>query len=239
MKRSLEGLKALVTGATGGIGRAIVEAMVEEKITVIATGRDRRKLDELAGKYPKLSVMQADLQNEVEINMLSENSLKQSGGLDILINNAGVGFNKKVVDLEPAEFDRVINVNLRAAFLLSRRIGKAMAKRGTGDIINIGSGASTTPIAGMAAYCASKHALLGFSESLALEMRSSGVKVSIVMPGSTATHFGGGDPQRRSKVMPGILMPEDVADTVMCLLHQSRRAWTSRVNLRPLNPEKH
>lgn len=238
MNRSLEGLKALVTGATGGMGEAIVEAMVKADMVVMATGRDRRKLNGLAGKFPKLSVMQADLENEAEVNQLAENALKQFDGLDVLVNNAGIGFSKKVVDLEPAEFEQILNVNLRAVFLLSRLIGGAMAAGRSGDIINIGSGASTTPIAGMAAYCASKHALLGFSESFALEMRSSGVKVSIVLPGSTATHFGGGDPQKRLEVKPGILLPEDVADTVMYLLRQPRRAWTSQVNLRPLNPEK-
>jgi hypothetical protein len=113
-----------------------------------------------------------------------------------------------------------------------------MVRQRDGYIINIGSGASTTPIAGMAAYCASKYGLLGFSESLALEMRKSGVKVSIIMPGSTATRFGDSDPETRLKTRPGILLPEDTAAAVMFLLSQPKRAWTSQMNLRPLDPDR-
>jgi short-subunit dehydrogenase len=189
--RSLENKKALVTGATGGMGLAIVERLASAGVKVIAHGRDLARLDKLRKDFPGIIIKQADLRNIEQVEKLAYDSLKVYDGLDILINNAGIGVHKNVLDLHIDEYEAMMQVNLRAVFILSKIIGQAMVSRKSGYIINIGSGASTTPIAGLAAYCATKHGLLGFSESLGLELRSSGVKVSIIMPGSTATRFGG------------------------------------------------
>lgn len=241
MKSTIEHLsnkRALVTGATGGMGKAIVKSFIETGIRVVASGPNTRRLDELQQEFPQVMIEKADFKDSDEVFQLAENSLKHFGGLDILVNNAGIGITKNVVNLELSEYEAMMNINLRSAFILSKIIGRAMASQGSGYIINIGSGASTTPIAGMAAYCASKYGLLGFSESLGLELRVYRVKVSIVMPGSTATRFGGGDPQKRMSSKPGILLAKDVADTVMYLLSQAKRAWSSQVNLRPLDLNK-
>lgn len=233
---SLDNKRALVTGSTGGMGRAIVKRLTAAGAKVIAHGRDLTKLERLRKDIPEINIEQADLRNVDEAVKLANDSLKVRDGLDILINNAGIGIHKNVLDLDLDEYESMVQVNLRAVFILSKIIGKSMASQKSGHMINIGSGASTTPIAGLAAYCATKHGLLGFSESLGLELRSSSVKVSIIMPGSTATRFGGNDPEERLKAKPGILLPEDIADTVIYLLNQPTRAWTSQVNLRPLNP---
>jgi len=241
LKSSIESLKnksALGTGATGGIGRAIVNRLAAAGVKVTAHGRNLTRLEELRKNIPDITIRKADLRDVNEIEQLAYDALKDYNGLDILINNAGLGINKNVLDLNLEEYESMMQVNLRAVFMLSKIIGKSMASQKSGHIINIGSGASTTPIAGLATYCATKHGLLGFSESLGLELRSSGVKVSIIMPGSTATRFGGNSPAERLKAKPGILLPEDIADTVIYLLTQSTRAWTSQVNLRPLNPNK-
>jgi len=129
-------------------------------------------------------------------------------------------------------------VNLKAPFLLTKLAAPLMIAQKSGFIINIGSGASQTPIANYAAYCATKYGLLGFSESLALELREYNIKVSIILPGSTATYFSGGTPEERLSTKPGILRPEDIADSVLYLLKQSPQAWTSVMNLRPLNLNK-
>lgn len=234
----IENRRALVTGATGGIGRAIVDSLVKAGVKVIAHGRDTEKLDRLSDQYPGLVCEPADLRDQVAVERLANDALSHYKGIDILINNAGIGIHKDVIDLELEEFNNMMDINLRAVYILSRVIGRQMVKQKSGYIINIGSGASTTPIAGLATYCASKYGLLGFSESLALELRNYGIKVSLIMPGSTATGFGGNNPQARLKAKPGILLPEDVADTVMYLLNQPRRAWTSLVNLRPLDPNR-
>lgn len=236
--KNLNNKRALVTGATGGMGKAIVKSFVDAGIKVVACGSDTQRLNELNREFPQVITEKADFKNSDEVFRLAENSLKYFDGLDILVNNAGVGVTKNVVGLELSEYEAMMNINLRSVFILCKIIGRAMASKGSGYIINIGSGASTTPIAGMATYCASKYGLLGFSESLGLELRSYGVKVSIVMPGSTATHFGGGDPRKRISSKPGILLPEDIADAIMYLLGQSKRAWSSQVNLRPLDLNK-
>lgn len=234
----LTGKRALITGATGGMGQAIVESLLGAGIRVIAHGRSEDRLKELAEKYSDIIWELADFNETAEIERLADRAIKHYGGLDILINNAGIVLHKDIIDLDISVYDAIMDVNLRAVFILSKIIGKKMIEQRDGYIINIGSGASTTPIKGLAAYCASKHGLLGFSESLALEMRQHGVKVSIVMPGSTATGFGGNDPGKRLKARPGILLPEDIANMVMYLLTQPKRAWTSQVNLRPLDPDK-
>ncbi len=234
----LKSQRALVTGATGGIGAAIVDSLINAGVKVIAQGRSADRLKELTDNYPGIICESADLSDEKETIKLAQSAISHYDGLDILINNAGIGFMKSVIDLDISDFNRIMNINLRAIFILSKIIGQTMIDRKDGYIINIGSGASTTPIKSMAAYCASKHALLGFSESLALEMRDYGVKVSIVMPGSTATRFGGMTPESRLQTKPGILLPEDVAESVMFLLSQPKRAWTSQVNLRPLDPKQ-
>jgi 3-oxoacyl-[acyl-carrier protein] reductase len=230
--------RALVTGATGGIGRAIVAAFYDAGIRVIASGQNPDRLGELKKQFPEIITEPADFTKTDEVSDLAINSLKHFSGLDILINNAGIGISGNVVEMETRDFEAMLDINLKTPFILSKIIGKSMAESGFGYIINIGSGASYTPIAGMAGYCASKYGLLGFSESLALELRDFGVKVSIIMPGSTATGFGGGDPENRLKNKPGILLPADIANSVMYLLGQPERAWSSQLNLRPLNPNK-
>ena len=234
----LKDKRALVTGATGGIGLAIVETLVNAGVKVIAQGRSSEKLNELSKKHPSIKTEMADLRMVGQVEGLAHMAMEHYGGLDILINNAGMNAGNNVIDLDIATFDEILCVNLRAVFILSKLIGKAMVNQKDGYIINIGSGASTTPIAGMATYCASKHGLLGFSESLALELRSSGVKVSMILPGSTATGFNDFDPDDKISAKPGILMPEDIAETVMYLLNQSKRAWASQVTLRPLDPKQ-
>jgi short-subunit dehydrogenase len=235
---NLEGKKALVTGATGGIGGAIVDALITAGAQVIVHGRSTERLEDLHKKHPTIISEQADFTDSDQVEKLAQRVIDNHGGVDILINNAAIGYTGSVIDLDIDAFDKLISVNLKAVFILSKILGKVMARQGNGYIINIGSGASTTPIAGMAAYCASKYALHGFSESLALEMRKAGVKVSIVMPGSTATKFGDSDPEAKLKSRPGILLAEDTAAAVMFLLGQPKRAWTSRMNLRPLDPNQ-
>lgn len=234
----LKGKRALVTGATGGIGQAIVASFVDAGIKVIASGTKPRKLSELKQHFPEIRTEPADLTNPDNVKNLALMALKHYDGIDILINNAGIGISGNLIDMSIDDIRKMIYINLFAPIVLAEIIGKHMSQSGSGHIINIGSGASYTPIAGMAVYCSTKYGLLGFSESLALELREYGVKVSIITPGSTATAFGDGNAESRLKNKPGILLPSDIADTVMYLLGQSDRAWTSQVNLRPLNPNK-
>ena len=238
----LQGNKAIVTGASRGMGLAIAESLASEGVKVFMTARDEVALNRIKSDFLKkgfdVDYAPADLADSVQVEKMFALSLDFLGGLDILINNAGIGLHRPVKDMAVAELDEMLAVNLRAPFILSKLAAPIMISQGSGFIINIGSGASHTPIANLAGYCASKHGLLGFSESLALELRDHGIKVSIVMPGSTATYFGESDPQNKLQSKPGMLRPQDIADSILYLLRQSPNAWTSIMNLRPLNLNK-
>lgn len=239
---NLNGKRALITGASRGIGLAITEALAAEGIKTFITARDEKGLSVLAARLNQaggnIGHYHADLADPAQIATMFATGIDFLGGIDILINNAGIGVQSPVVDLSLDSWEVMSAVNMRAPFILSKLAAPIMVAQKSGYIINIGSGASQTPIANYAAYCATKHGLLGFSESLALELREQNVKVSIILPGSTATYFGGGTPEGKLSSKPGILRPEDVADSVLYLLRQRPQAWTSIINLRPTNPNK-
>jgi 3-oxoacyl-[acyl-carrier protein] reductase len=239
---NLKGKKALITGASRGIGRAIAVALASEGANLFVTARDEEQLKQLKEDLSKSNSDTgygvADLTSEEDVDSMFAQGIEFLNGIDILINNAGIGIKGNVSDIEVADWEKMFAINLKAAFMLSRLAAREMIRRRSGYIINIGSGASQTPIAGFAGYCATKHGLLGFSESLGLELRDHNIKVSILLPGSTATHFAGGDPAKKIAAKPGILRPEDVANSLLYLLKQSDNAWTSVMNLRPLNIKK-
>lgn len=234
----LKGKRALITGASRGIGKSIAESLSREGVNLFLTGRDKaslKELEELLSADVKIGTAAADLADENQLEKMFAEAVSFLGGIDILINNAGLGIKGEIKDMPLESWDKTLDINLRAPYMLSKLAANEMISRRSGYIINIGSGASQNPIAGFAAYCASKYGLLGFSESLGLELREHNIKVSIILPGSTATYFGGGNPDERIKSKPGILRPSDVADSVIYLLKQSDIAWTSVMNLRPLN----
>jgi 3-oxoacyl-[acyl-carrier protein] reductase len=235
----LENKRALITGASRGMGAAIAERLASEGARVFLTARDERLLEKLISDLSAIGAdvdfAPADLRDDLQLERVFARGIEFLGGIDVLVNNAGIGIKGNVASMDVADWDRMFAINLRAAFLLSRLATGEMMRQKSGYIINIGSGASQTPIAGYAGYCASKYGLLGFSESLGLELREHNIKVSIILPGSTATYFGGSSPDDKIMSKPGILRPKDVADSVLYLLKQSDIAWTSVMNLRPLN----
>ena len=236
---NLKGKRALVTGASRGIGRAIAKNFSDAGIKTFVTARNERELADLAGQAQgNMGFFAADISDSHQIKTIYSEAVKYLGGLDILINNAGIGIHGTAMDISTESWDSMVNVNLKAPFMLSKLAAAQMIQQRSGYIINIGSGASQTPIANYSVYCATKYGLLGFSESLALELREHNIKVSIILPGSTATYFSGSTPEERLAAKPGILRPEDVADAVIYLLNQSPQAWTSVMNLRPLNLNK-
>lgn len=238
----LENKRALITGASKGMGEAITERLTSEGVKIFLTARDEKLLEKLTSdlsvKGADVDFAPADLTDDPQLEMMFARAIEFLGGIDILINNAGIGIKGNVAGMDVADWDRMLAINLRAAFLLSRLAAGEMMRQKSGYIINIGSGASQTPIAGYAGYCATKYGLLGFSESLGLELREHNIKVSIILPGSTATYFGGSSPDDKTMSKPGILRPKDVADSVLYLLKQSDIAWTSVMNLKPLNLKK-
>lgn len=181
----LSGRKALVTGASGGIGEAIARTLHEAGATVGLHGTRREKLEELASSLggERVHVLPADLGSRDDQKALAEAAEAALGGIDILVNNAGITKDGLFVRMSDEDWDRVIEVNLTAAFRLTRAVTHAMMRKRFGRIVNITSIVGTTGNPGQANYCAAKAGMVGFSKSLAQEIASRGVTVNCVAPG--------------------------------------------------------
>jgi NADP-dependent 3-hydroxy acid dehydrogenase YdfG len=153
---------------------------------------------------------------------------------DVLVNNAGVGYLKPFLDTTPEEWHRTVDVNLNALYHVTRSVLPAMVQRGSGHIVVIGSIASRSAFVGGTCYGATKHAVMGFAESLMLEVRDRGVRVSVVNPGSVATDFGDGSFREKSWA----LTPEDVAESVAHVLATPPEVLIHRLEIRASNPRK-
>jgi 3-oxoacyl-[acyl-carrier protein] reductase len=237
----IEGKTAIITGGTKGIGLAIVRRLLEIGATVALCARDENELarisDELNRNYPgKVAGIRCDVGKFEDVRKLFIDVENRFGGVDILINNAGIGSFTNVEHLSIDEWNRTITTNLTGVFNCCHEAIPRLKKRGGGYIFNIGSLAGKEAFAGASAYCASKFGLVGFSEALMQEVRHDHIKVSYVMPGSVNTSFGRGGVQDPSTTWK--LLPEDVAQIVVDLLEMHPRALPSRVELRPSEPKK-
>jgi 3-oxoacyl-[acyl-carrier protein] reductase len=236
----LAGKVAIVTGGSRGIGLAIARALVAEGVHVAVTGRSGAQLAaarptiESAGPGA-VETLQADVRRYDAVERAVEATVARFGGLDIVINNAGVGVFADVASMTPDQWADVIETNLTGPYNMCHASLPHLRRRGGGFIINISSLAGTNPFVNGAAYCASKAGLNAFSEALMQEVRYDNVRVSYVMPGSVATGFSGraenagGDWKASSA---------DVAEVVLNLLRQDPRSLVSRVELRPSKPPR-
>jgi 3-oxoacyl-[acyl-carrier protein] reductase len=155
--------------------------------------------------------------------------------VDVLVNNAGVGVLKPFADLSLEEWDLTFATNVRSLYLVTREVLPAMRARRDGAVVNIASLAGKNAVVGGTAYAATKHAVLGFSKSLMLEVRKEGVRVIAICPGTVATGFGVGRTVPKIS-REGVLQPEDVAHAVVSALQLPARALMSEIDLRPANP---
>lgn len=184
----LKSRTALVTGATGGLGREVVFELSEAGCKVIAVGRDKEKLSKLQSQVAGVvSVATADL---TDVGGMFDIAHRVGVGADILINCAGVSAHIASSDLSHSDYRYMMELNVGAPFYLSVGIGDAMAGRGWGRIVNIGSSSSYAGFANSAVYCASKHAILGLSRSMHAEYKDRGVRVYCVSPGTMQTDMG-------------------------------------------------
>ena len=237
---SLQGQVALVTGGSRGIGRAIARALVAEGAKVVITGRNEARLSaacrEIESAGPgKVESVPADVKEYTDMERAVNAAVTRFGGLDVLVNNAGIGGFAEVAEMTPQQWSDVIGTNLTGVFNACHAAIPQLRRRDGGFIINISSLAGKNPFAGGAAYCASKAGLNAFSESLMQEVRFDNIRVSSVMPGSVATAFSSGD---ASKGAEWKIAPEDVAEIVIDLLRHPRRSLPSLVELRPTKPRK-
>ena len=238
--QSLRGKVAIVTVGSRGIGLAIARALVAGGVQVAITGRSAAHLSSARPKIEaagpgSVETLQADVRRHDDVERAIAAAVARFGGLDFVINNAGVGIFTDVAAMTREQWAEVIDTNLTGVFNMCHAALPHLRKRGRGFIINISSLAGKNPFANAAAYCASKAGLNAFSEALMQEVRYDDIRVSYVMPGSVATGFSSGD---EAKGTDWKIAPEEVADVVLNLLRHDSRSLPSRVELRPSKPKK-
>lgn len=180
----------LITGATGGIGKSLVQKFISNDYFVIMSGRNKSKVEELLSKYSNnLDFFECELENPDKIELMCKKIFEQHKGVDVLINNAGITDDNLFLRMDLKKWDHVLNVNLNANFLITKNVIKYMIRKKYGRIINITSVVCHTGNPGQANYCASKAGIIGMSKSLAHEVAKRGITVNCISPGFIETEM--------------------------------------------------
>lgn len=231
----LQNATALVTGGSSGIGFSIAKTLIEAGTRVAITGRDEKKLYKAAEVLNAVPI-RADVSNEADVQRALREVLQAFDHLDILINNAGFGVFKKLVDMDKASFDAVFATNVTGAMLMGREAAKHFIQRNTGNIVNICSTASLRGAPNGTAYYASKFALRGMTECWRGELRQFNIRVFLVNPSEVLTNFGAaaGFTQREN---PTKLRGEDIAHMIKAALEMDDRGFTPELTVFATNPK--
>jgi NAD(P)-dependent dehydrogenase (short-subunit alcohol dehydrogenase family) len=233
------GKVAFVTGGSRGIGQAIARALLRGGTNVAITARSestlRKAASELASEASNSEVLpiKADVTHLSEVEQAVEAAVRHFGGMDVLVNNAGVGVFRAVADMAVNDWQNIVATNLTGVFYCCRAALPHLRARGGGWIINISSLSGKHPFADGAAYCASKAGLNAFSEALMQEVRHDGIRVACVMPGSVRTEFGRSAGDEGWK-----LSPDDVAKVVTDVLAYPSRSLPGAIEIRPARPPR-
>jgi glucose 1-dehydrogenase len=231
----LTGRIALVTGAGSGIGHAVARRLAAAGAVVAVNDLHHHdQARELASRLPGAIALRADVSDRAQVEAMVERVAGDLGGLDVLVNNAGVGNRASLLELEEPDWDRVLAVNLKGPFLCSQAAARIMVQRGGGAIVNVSSVHEDLPLPDAIAYCASKGGLRMLMRTMALELGPAGVRVNNVAPGATATPLNAElltDPERMrllESVVPlgRIARPEEVAE-VVCFLGSDAAAYVT------------
>ncbi len=234
---------ALVTGGSRGIGRATAEALLERGFQVYFCGRSPEVLgdaqQQLSVRSPgRVFSRLCDVRSQSAVEELVAWVEEESGRLDVLVNNAGLGRFGPIDELSGDDFREVIETNLLGAFYAIRAAAPIMKRQGEGWIFNIASLAAKNPFAGGSAYNASKFGMVGMSEAAMLDLRHFGIRIAAICPGSVETDFGGGIMRSPRGGADWRLAPEDIAKVVTDLLDFPARALPSLIEIRPTRPPK-
>jgi 3-oxoacyl-[acyl-carrier protein] reductase len=235
----LKNKNALITGAGKGIGKAIALALAKEGVNVIVVARTQEEIDNVAAKARALRVKAIAIATDVadikSVNTAVVKALAEFGTIDILINNAGIAAFGKFLDLEPTDWERIIQVNLMGTYYMTRAVLPSMIKQQSGDIINISSTAGLAGNAMTSAYSASKFAVLGLTDSLMQEMRKHNVRVTALTPSTVATDMAKelnlteGNPEK-------VMQAEDIAELIIAQLKLNRRVFIKNSSIWSTNP---
>jgi 3-oxoacyl-[acyl-carrier protein] reductase len=232
-RNPLEGKVALVTGASRGIGLAIARSLAGMGAKLGLCARESKRLEGVAREFEREGIavlaVPADVTRPADIAALVQAIERTLGPIEILVNNAGIGYFGPVQEASEVNWDAVLDTNLKAVFLLSKAVAPGMIQRRAGYIVNIVSLAGKNAFAGGGIYCASKWGLLGLTECMAEDLRPHGIRVSAVCPGTVATDFS----PHTGKDLSKMLRPQDVAYAVEMILAQAPQSFISEVLLRP------
>ncbi len=246
----LQNAVAIITGASSGIGAATALQLAQRGVRLSLLGRTPERLETVAARAkangaPDVLALPCDIRDEAQVISAIQETLRQFGRIDVLINSAGLSLNGEVDGYSLEDWRTVIETNLTGTFLTCCAVLPAMKKQRSGQIINISSGAGRNGIKQMAAYCASKFGVIGFTEALALEVRTHNIRVSVLLPGSVATNFSRTAKREvlmettgsQSQKIGYSLLSSEVAAVILAMLEQPAQAWMSEVVLRPLDLE--
>ncbi len=233
---------ALVTGGTRGIGFAVAKTLLDRGHSVVVTGttdegimRAEHALAAAVDDATRVMGVTCDVRDRAAVRRAVDTTVQRFGGLDVLVNNAGVGVGGPIAEMTPAEWSRLLDTNLTGVFHCCQAAIPHLKAKQAGWIVNVSSLAGKNPFAGGAAYCATKAGLDAFSEALMQEVRYDGIRVAHVCPGSVATGFNG------REVAAGAdwkLHPDDVAQVIADLVDHPGRSLPSRVEIRPSQPPR-
>ena len=236
---NLKNKNALITGAGKGIGKAVAIALAKEGVNIVLIARTQADIDEVAQEINTYDVktlaLTADVADINSVNLAIEKAIASFQTIDILINNAGIAAFGKFLELEPSEWERIIQVNLMGVYYVTRAILPNMIERQTGDIINISSTAGLNGNALTSAYSASKFALLGLTDSLMQEVRKHNIRVTALTPSTVATDMAkelnltDGNPEK-------VMQAEDIAELLIAQLKLNRRVFIKNSSIWSTNP---
>ena len=233
MIKSLENKNVLITGAGSGIGRATAIALAKEGMNIaLFGGRRTEKLEETKGvveQYSKCIMLPGDITNLDSIDGMLEEAYEHFGSVDVLINNAGMALNKPFEDITEDEFDAIMKVDVKTPYFIMQKSLKYLRKSEMPAIINISSVVAHDGYPMQSAYVAAKHAVLGFSKSIARELYKEGIRVHVISPGGVFTDMV--KVARPDLEGEGMIMPEDIADIAVFLLKFRGNAVVDEVNV--------
>lgn len=237
----LQNKKAIITGAGKGIGKALAIALAKEGVHLGLIARTTADLEtlqqQLGSEYGiKVHIASADISEQSEATSAVSKLIEELGSVDILINNAGIAKFGTLVDMDPTDWERIIRVNLMGTYHVTRAALPHMLEQQSGDIINVASTAGERGFATGSAYCASKFALLGMTESLMQEVRKSNIRVVALTPSTVNTELAVntglkiGDEDR-------MMQPEDVAELALATLKLPKRVFVKTAGIWTTNPQ--
>jgi 3-oxoacyl-[acyl-carrier protein] reductase len=239
MAGKLSGKVAIITGASAGIGRESARALAGEGAQLVVTARREERLKELAAEINALGTnavyVVGDASEEATAKKTVQSAIDNFGRIDILLNNAGMGNYKDLIDTSLDEYDQMMNTNMRSGFLFTRYAVPHMIKQGEGTILMLSSMAGVYGFAGQAVYCATKFAQVGFAQSLDKELRPKGIKVGVICPGGVKTEFAIGAGRTEEGVAKSAMLEAtDVAGAVLLACTQSPGSRIIEIQMRTM-----